>query len=213
MQPWMKHVEMRVRTAVPFPVKRLVRAARALASPQPASLSLPSELVNGCRMCATREDLLDHLPKGGIVAELGTETGRFAREILNRAAPERLHLIDIDFSKTDPAVMRDPRVTSHNGLTHATLAQFPDSHFDWIYVDADHSYAGVLRDAKASVPKLKPNGYLVFNDFAHIDPLLGRYGVHRAVVEFAVAERWPLHFFAFNAAALYDVALRKSPVA
>ena len=213
MQPWMKHVEMRVRTAVPFPVKMLVRAVRALASPHPESPSLPADLVGDCRMCATREDLLNHLPKGAVVAELGTETGKFAREILDRTAPERLHLIDIDFSKTDPAVMRDPRVTCHNGLTYATLGQFPDAHFDWIYVDADHSYAGVMRDARASMPKLKPGGYLVFNDFAHIDPLLGRYGVHRAVVEFAIAERWPMHYFAFNGAALYDVALRKAPVA
>ena len=50
---------------------------------------------------------------------------------------------------------------------------------------------------------------MVFNGFAHIDPWLGRYGVHRAVVEFAIDQSWPLRFFAYQASALYDVALQK----
>jgi hypothetical protein len=66
-----------------------------------------------------------------------------------------------------------------------------------------------LADARASAPKVKPGGYLVFNDFAHIDPSLGRYGVHRAVVDFALEGRWPLRLFAFSEYALYDVALQK----
>jgi len=52
-------------------------------------------------------------------------------------------------------------------------------------------------------------GFLVFNDFAHIDPDVGRYGVHRAVVDFVLETRWPLALFAFHPYALYDVALQK----
>ncbi len=204
---------MRFRAIVPQPVKSAYRATRALTTVQLSSPALPAELLTDCHMCADRDDLIARLPKGGTVAELGTYKGDFARKILALTSPARLHLIDIDFSATDQSVMSDPRVTVHNGLTHTTLATFPDNHFDWIYVDADHAYAGVLRDARASVAKLKPGGFLVFNDFAHIDPQLGRYGVHRAVVEFALAERWPMRYFAFNSAALYDVALCKAPVA
>jgi hypothetical protein len=57
--------------------------------------------------------------------------------------------------------------------------------------------------------QLRPGGFLVFNDFAHIDPYLGVYGVHRAVVEFAVDHRWPFAWFAYDPCALYDVALRR----
>ena len=64
------------------------------------------------------------------------------------------------------------------------LSGFPDAHFDWIYVDADHSYEGLLRDANAAATKVKPGGFLVFNDFAHADPFLGAYGVQRAVADF-----------------------------
>jgi len=89
------------------------------------------------------------------------------------------------------------------------LQHLPDAHFDWIYIDADHSYEGVLRDAQAAAPKVKPGGYLVFNDFAHVDPELGAYGVHRAVVDFAVARQWTFSWLAYEPRALYDVALRR----
>ena len=46
-------------------------------------------------------------------------------------------------------------------------------------------------------------------DFALVDQFLGRYGVHRAVIDFALENSWPLQYFAYSAAALYDVALRK----
>jgi SAM-dependent methyltransferase len=212
MHPRLKHFEMRFRELAPQPLRTAYRIARSLTATQALSPVLPPELVADCRMCADRLALLDRLPKGGVVAELGTYKGDFAREILARTAPQQLHLIDIDFTGTDPLILADKRVTQHNGLTHEAIASFPDGHFDWIYVDADHSYAGVVRDAAASAAKLKPGGYLIFNDFAHIDPYMGRYGVHRAVVEFANAQRWPMAFFAFSPAALYDVALQKAPM-
>lgn len=59
--------------------------------------------------------------------------------------------------------------------------------------------------------KVKPGGYLVFNDYA--DPYLGRYGVHRAVTEFANAAGWPLVMFAHEPSALYDVALQRPSAA
>lgn len=154
-------------------------------------------------------ELIAHLGQGGIVAEVGTQRGHFAREILRRAEPRTLHLIDLDISRIIEDVRADPRVQLHRGASGDVLAQFPDDHFDWIYIDADHSYAGVRRDIEIAQRKVKPGGHLVFNDFAHIDPNLGSYGVHRAVSEFAVAARWPLVGLSYDKHALYDVALRR----
>lgn len=64
-------------------------------------------------------------------------------------------------------------------------------------------------DADAAASKVKPGGFLVFNDFANIDPFLGVYGVHRAVVQFAVTRAWNFTWFAYEPSALYDVALRR----
>lgn len=174
-----------------------------------SSAWIPPELLSDCRVCASRNHLVAVLPRGGRVAEVGTANGSFARHILAACDPVELHVIDIDFSQLAGAVAANPKVITHNGLSHQVLERFPDSHFDWIYIDGDHSYAGVLRDAEAAARKVKPGGYLVFNDFAHADPFLGTYGVHRAVVSFAISRAWPFSWIAYDPNALYDVALKR----
>jgi SAM-dependent methyltransferase len=205
----LKRLEMRARAALPAPVRTAYRLACSLKAAPTGSPALPHDLVVDGRLFGSRMDLLDALPKAGRIAEIGTLKGDFAREILKRCAPRHLDIIDIDFSACDPAVTGDGRVACHIGLSHVMLARFADATFDWIYVDADHAYAAVRRDIAAAAPKVKPGGFLVFNDFAHIDPDMGRYGVHRAVTEFAVAQQWSVSHLAFQPSGLYDVALRK----
>jgi hypothetical protein len=205
---WLKHLEMRLRAMSPDVARRLYRASKAW-RPIDTGPLLTEELLSDCKFFATRLTLLDALPKRGIVAELGTYRGDFAREIQARASPEALHLIDIDFTQFSATGLESSNVHRHQGLTHEVIATFPDAHFDWIYIDADHSYQGAARDANASAAKIKPGGFMVFNDFAHLDSNYGRYGVQRAVSEFAVREGWPMSHFAYHQAGLYDVALRR----
>src|SRR5437867_2267810 len=178
----------RWRTGLPWSLRWLYRVVMSLQSPD-CSKTIPDDLILDCQFVSSRVAMLDRLPRGGRIAELGTQQGNFALEILLRSEPKELHLIDIDLSGlTDPR-FRDARVFAHRRWAHEQLAAFPDGYFDWVYVDADHSYEGTMRDALAAAAKIKPGGFLVFNDFAHIDPFLGRYGVHRAVVDFAIQER------------------------
>ncbi|MBL8552418.1 MAG: class I SAM-dependent methyltransferase [Hyphomonadaceae bacterium] len=202
-------LSLAIRKRLPGPVRRVLRFGRHLFTAPAPSPPLPQGLVEQCRVCASREDLLLRLPKGGRIAEVGVETGAFSRRILQVAEPRELHLIDLDFSRIDAAVRADPRAILHKAPSSVAIASFPDDHFDWIYIDADHSYPGVRRDIEAAAAKVAPGGYLVFNDFAHIDPGLGLYGVHRAVVEFALARSWPFAWFVYHPTALYDVALRR----
>jgi SAM-dependent methyltransferase len=206
MLPTAKRLEIRLRMAAPRFLRTLYRFANSLREHEP-SRNLPPELIRDCRFFASREDMLDFLPRSGRVAEFGTLAGKFAKEILRRNNPAELYLIDIDTSRID--LQEDGRVHIRRGLAHEIIAGFPDRYFDWIYIDADHSYAGTLRDATAAAEKIKPGGLLVFNDFAHIDPDLGRYGVHRAVVDFVIDRGWPLRCFAFERHALYDVAIER----
>ena len=46
---------------------------------------------------------------------------------------------------------------------------------------------------------------------SHFATFLGAYGVHRAVVEFAVARNWRFVWLAYEPSALYDVALERPP--
>ncbi len=208
LREFVKRTEMQVRARLPDVVRRSYRLARSLGAVE-AIQPISADLLADCQFCASREAMLPLLPQAGIVAELGTYRGDFARQIIRLNQPAALHLIDIDYSVFDEAGLQGPAVTRHVGYTHETIAAFPDDHFDWVYIDADHSFAGCLRDAQAAAPKVKLGGYLAFNDFAHIDPWLGRYGVQRAATEFACTQRWPMAFFCYNSNGLYDVAFRR----
>ncbi len=198
-----------MRKKVPQGIRRPIRAVRAAFRQPVMPAAPPAELWRDCRVCASREELIGLLPRNGRVAEIGTDTGSFARQILKTAEPRELHVIDIDLSRLDHAVATDKRVTVHRGDSATILAGFSDASFDWIYVDGDHSLAGVARDAEAAASKLRPGGFLIFNDFAHLDLDLGVYGVHTAVIEFATRRRWPIAWMAYAPNALYDIALRR----
>ena len=63
--------------------------------------------------------------------------------------------------------------------------RFPDNFFDFIYIDADHSYDGVRNDILSWFPKIKIGGFICGHDF---DPDLEMpegniFGVNKAVTE------------------------------
>ncbi len=173
----------------------------------PPALS-PRHLENS-RLFANRVELIKSLPKGGVVAEVGVATGSFSNKILEFCCPQMLHLVDLDTTQIDPELRQRDNVTLHKATSVDALNSFEDESFDWIYIDAGHSFEDVWADVNAASPKVKPGGVIVFNDFAHIDPFLGRYGVHRAACRFLVENDWTVHAMSFHPAALYDLAIRK----
>ena len=56
------------------------------------------------------------------------------------------------------------RVTVIKGDSIFAASLFEDNYFDFIFVDADHSYTGVAGDIDAWAPKVKPNGYITGHD-------------------------------------------------
>ncbi|GIL02942.1 MAG: hypothetical protein BroJett030_28410 [Alphaproteobacteria bacterium] len=204
-----RQIAMHVRKRLPRPVRWLLRVAKLVAQPGHSSAAVSPELIGDCRFFASRVDMLGALPAGGEIAEVGTDRGDFARHILATARPARLHLFDLEFASLAADIAGDPRVSLYLGASAKTIGALTDQSMDWIYIDGDHSYAGVAADIRAAAAKVRPGGYLVFNDFAHADPFLGRYGVHRAVMEFVASARWPIVMFAYEPNGLYDVALRR----
>ena len=203
--------ELALRRALPESVKKLWRLGRLAVQPvPPPAPQIPQAQLEGCQLLSNRIEMLRRLPQGGIVAEIGTYQGDFARTILDIMAPEKLHLADITFSLCRADVLADPRVGRHEGLSVPFLQSCADASLDMIYVDADHGYDAVRADAAAAAPKVKPGGFLIFNDFARIiRPGFGVLGVHQAVCEFAVTSGWSVAFFCLEGEALYDIALRR----
>jgi hypothetical protein len=172
------------------------------------------EAVAGCRVIANRHRAIECLPKGGIVAEVGTQTGRFASHIFNVARPRKLHLFDLSLDWFDTSLLvepiRDGRVQIHLGDSSTELGKFPAEHFDWLYIDGDHSYPGVTRDIAQAVRTVKRDGLLVFNDYTVWSPLEAcNYGVLKAVNELVNSGEWEFVYLALHPWGYHDAALRR----
>lgn len=169
------------------------------------------------RKIRDRKSLASLLPRGGIAAEIGVQRGRFAKVLYRRAKPQRLHLIDCwqhqDDEKYDAdtanvsdllheknyrrtqqrlaAGIRCGRVQLHRGYSVPTLAAFNDQYFDWVYVDANHTYEGVTADLEACLPKMKIGGLICGHDYIN-SPYWrhANYGVVEAVDDFCQRHNW-----------------------
>jgi hypothetical protein len=79
---------------------------RGLIQPAP---QLGIDHLTNCVVLPTRTVLLDRLPHGGTVAEIGTLHGDFAREILRIANPRELHLVDQIINHVRVSWLKIPR--------------------------------------------------------------------------------------------------------
>lgn len=66
--------------------------------------------------------------------------------------------------------------------THEAVDNFEDESLDLVFIDADHSYAGVKRDIKDWWPKVKKGGWLCGHDYAN-NSGPWEFGVTQAVDE------------------------------
>ncbi len=160
---------------------------------------------------AKREKLLDCLPKGGRVAEIGVYVGDFSERIYEQTSPMQLHLIDpwtfqddeeyslddsnVPQAKADQHYQRvcdrfAPQIEAevikvHRDYSQDAVEQFPDDYFDWIYIDANHTYEACLSDLRLYGPKVKSTGFICGHDFAnHSGALQMKFGVVEAVNQF-----------------------------
>jgi SAM-dependent methyltransferase len=178
---------------------------------------LGQQHLKHCRTCCDRDELISQLdlPPRPRVAEIGVFQGEFSRVLLDRLTPGELHLVDLDLKQHAIAAkfaveVEQGCVHLHEADSSTTIASFPDSYFDMIYIDGDHSYEGVKMDIEASVPRLADGGYLVFNDYTYWSPCENMaYGIIQAVNEFCWEHAWEATHFALDGYMYCDIALRK----
>jgi Methyltransferase domain len=187
---------------------------------------------------ADREEMIQSMQfeKVNIIAEVGVARGDFSECLLNVLQPRKFVAID-RFTLHETPVARwggeVPLHTYFNGMTHidyyksrfadrgdqmiievgeshVCLGKYPNKTFDLIYIDADHSYQAVRKDAAVAQAKAADGGIIIFNDYTMFDTLVGEhYGVVQAVNELVVVDDWRVCAFAFEKHMFCDIAIRK----
>jgi len=138
--------------------------------------------------------VLSLLPKHGVGAEIGVHKGAFSQRILNVAKPRRLVLIDPwmrassaeyarswyggssvqqeEMEERFQGVMQKFRQHVSRGIVEVVrknsvdaAPMYEDNFFDFVYIDGDHAYDGVMRDLTLFYEKVKPGGLIVGDDY------------------------------------------------
>lgn len=161
-------------------------------------------------MITHRRQLVDLMKALGlplIAAEVGVAEGLFSNDLLSEGL-ERLYSIDnwgkIDGQRGDGGFEQQwhdqnfkevkDRLSKY-GNKSITVRQMsvmaakliPDG-LGLVYIDCDHSYAGVWNDIQAYWPKLVSGGVMAFHDYENPS-----YGVKDAVQEFAKGNNLEIH--------------------
>ena len=179
------------------------RAERELQIPK---VQLQERHLENARLLVDRSSLISKMPKGGVIAEIGVDQGEFSREIFDLSHPAKMHLIDrwgdpdryhdglkaVVESKFVPE-MQQGRLEINVGDSLAVLRSFPDSYFDWVYLDTANTYEQSINELVVLESKLKPGGYICGHDYCIGNWIAGfRYGVIEAVHQFCVARDFEL---------------------
>jgi FkbM family methyltransferase len=172
------------------------------------------------RTCPNKRDLaslVNELFPSGKGVEIGVLNGEYSKIILERWENGQLFMVDvwrhldgyIDMNGQDDKYHHDCLINACKNTKQwenrahiirmdsvASANMFPDEYFDFVYIDADHSYEGVVRDMKAWWPKVKKGGLFCGDDYIPQDgdiwmtvtgkePVYaGKFGVRKAVNEF-----------------------------
>jgi hypothetical protein len=155
-----------------------------------------------------RMKLLEFLPQGN-VCEIGVLKGDFSMNILEITKPKKLFLVDswkhyssgyvdsnnvsqkendyrYEYTKKRFESFENVKIIRAESI-YASL-NFDNNFFDWIYIDANHSYKSVLNDL--NLFDLKVKSFIVGHDW-----LVGKkdgFGVNEAVIDFILSKNYIL---------------------
>jgi hypothetical protein len=146
------------------------------------------------------------LGQNTVGAEIGVYKGGFAEFLLPHC--RRLYLVDpwyrlkpfwgerkpenssvialINILQVYSSEIEESRVVVIPDFSVNFLNGVKQREFDWIYLDASHSYKNTASEIEASVRVIRPGGYLMGDDYDP-DPASNQHGVYLAVNEFIQA--------------------------
>ncbi|MFC3912165.1 class I SAM-dependent methyltransferase [Pseudaeromonas sharmana] len=203
--------------------ERALQAVRSKAEDRLPKIPLQQQHIAGATLLTNRQALLERLPKQGIVAELGVAAGDFSRQIMALSQPQQLHLIDPwsserygdalhhDVSSHFANSISTGQILIHRQTSLEALQLFPDSYFDWVYIDTTHSYELTRDELQGYATKIKPDGIIAGHDYMQGNwHSQCRYGVIEAVHEFCVAENYRIQYLTMDISESLSFAIKKN---
>lgn len=154
--------------------------------------------------------VIDRAPKDREIkgAEIGVWDGRMSEQLLRALPKLKLYCIDRweppketdSYYTSGSEIARRPQETYDNAYrlftgrtapwserlypfkrtSYSAALLFNDEMFDFVFLDGDHSYQGVMMDIDIWYPKVKPGGWIAGHDYDH--PEQGE--VKKAVLEY-----------------------------
>ena len=175
------------------------------------SQGVPTSPITGVPGWETNEEeraliqLANRVPKGGTIVELGSEYGRSAAAFA-KGAGESVQIYSFDLFPDDhPEVGRlidayKVNLTEAGFMGRTQMIRFDSAEggHQWkygpvhlLFIDADHSYEGALRDAMAWSEHVALGGVIAFHDCAidaNSHPL--HHEVNKAIHEWRDVSKW-----------------------
>lgn len=156
-----------------------------------------------------RDFLLHYIEPGAVGAEIGVWKGAFARQVLGTGRISKYYVIDpYEFQPQFPTRMYGGKVAKSQadmdamyqsvvdqlaafpgekvylrGYSDRVVGDIPDGTLDFVYIDGNHYYDGVMSDLENYVPKVKVGGYVILDDWLWRDDD-GRQAVKLATVKY-----------------------------
>ena len=125
--------------------------------------------------------MIEHPPKVAVAIDAWVDDGIISRND-TALSQEELNNQYAEFTK---AMADKPFVTIYREYSVESVKHFKDNYFDFIFIDADHTYNACFRDIEDWYPKVKKGGVLLGDDYRVAKLKTGvSFGVIEAVKTF-----------------------------
>lgn len=131
-------------------------------------------------------EMIKHNPKLAVAVDAWKDSGEHPRKYDDYDQTE----FDAQYQMFKNRVEGKPFVQIVKDFTTEAARQFPDEYFDFVYVDADHSYEACYADILAWYPRVKTGKFLAGHDYKK------GFGVVEAVNKFVKENNLQLIFLA-----------------
>jgi len=105
--------------------------------------------------------MIEHEPKVAIAVDSWVEDGTPSRN--DRGYTQQV--LDEQYAYMKKLSEERPFIKVYREYSFNVVKGFSDDYFDFVYIDADHTYNGCLKDINDWYPKVKKGGVLVGDDY------------------------------------------------